>query len=77
VFINLLDNPQLDTLMAGGIAGYPPFGEITSGMAAIDSLNADYANGPSRAQREVAEGGRAWLEANYPGLDWIISARLK
>lgn len=77
LFINLADNTPLDTLMANGVPGYPPIGEVTMGMAAIDSLNGDYGNTPSRRQREIATGGREWLEANFPGLDWIISARLK
>ena len=77
IFINLNDNVPLDTLMSGGISGYPPIGEVTKGLAAIDSLNGDYGNTPSRRQREIATGGREWLEANFPGLDWIISARLK
>jgi cyclophilin family peptidyl-prolyl cis-trans isomerase len=77
LFINLADNVALDTLMSNGIPGYPPIGEIVSGMAAIDSLNGAYGNEPSRRQREIAAGGREWLEANFPGLDWIRSARLK
>ncbi|MFT5142818.1 MAG: peptidyl-prolyl cis-trans isomerase A (cyclophilin A) [Rhodothermales bacterium] len=77
LFINLADNVALDSLMSNGIPGYPPIGEIVSGMAAIDSLNGAYGNEPSRRQQEIAAGGREWLEANYPGLDWIRTARLK
>ncbi len=77
IFINLADNVPLDTVMSNGVPGYPPFGEVTMGMAAIDSLNGAYGNQPSRRQREISAGGREWLEANFPGLDWIISARLK
>ncbi|MFT4604278.1 MAG: cyclophilin family peptidyl-prolyl cis-trans isomerase [Rhodothermales bacterium] len=77
IFINVNDNVVLDTLMSNGISGYPAFGEVTMGMAAIDSLNGDYGNGPSRRQGEIVSGGKEWLDANFPGLDWIISARLK
>ncbi|MBO6576933.1 MAG: peptidylprolyl isomerase [Rhodothermales bacterium] len=77
LFINLVDNVRLDTLVAGGIPGYPPIGEVTAGIAAVDSLNGQYGNEPARRQREIAMGGRAFLEATYPGLDWIISARLR
>jgi cyclophilin family peptidyl-prolyl cis-trans isomerase len=77
LFINLADNAVLDSLLSNGISGYPPIGEVTMGMAAIDSLNGAYGNAPSRRQREISTGGREWLEANFPGLDWIISARLK
>ncbi|NNE68851.1 MAG: peptidylprolyl isomerase [Rhodothermales bacterium] len=77
IFINLLDNAPLDTLMANGVPGYPPFGEVTMGMAAIDSLNGDYGNAPARRQREIAMGGRAFLDGAFPGLDHIISAKLK
>ena len=41
LFINLRDNARLDSL--DGI-GYPPVGEIISGMAAVDSLYSGYQN---------------------------------
>lgn len=77
IFINLADNAPLDTLMSNGIPGYPPFGEVVAGMAAVDSLNGDYGNTPAMRQREIALGGKQWLDANFPGLDHVISARIK
>lgn len=74
VFINLRDNSRtLDR------QGFAPFGEVVEGMAAVDALNAEYgehAGGGIRAghQEALFAGGNAYLEKNFPRLDFIRKA---
>ncbi len=76
VFINLADNAQLDNMPVGGIVGYPPFGEIVSGMEVIDLFNGEYGNEPAMQQEAINAEGRKFLDANFPGLDFIKTVRL-
>ena len=60
--------------------GFSPFGEVIEGMEAVDSLYSGYGegapsgNGPS--QGRIAREGKAYLEAEFPKLDVIISAEI-
>ena len=69
--INLADNPRLDTF---GRVGFPPIGEVTDGMAAVDALNGEYGETPS--QGAIQQYGNAYLEREYPRLDYIRTARV-
>ena len=74
LFINYADNSNLDGM------GFAPIGEVVEGMAAVDSLYGDYGEGyPQGAgpdqMRIVAEGNK-YLEANFPKLDFIRTARI-
>jgi peptidyl-prolyl cis-trans isomerase A (cyclophilin A) len=71
LFINLADNPRLDTF---GRVGFPPIGVVTDGMAAVDALNGEYGETPS--QDAIQLYGNAYLERNYPRLDYIQTARV-
>jgi len=71
LFINLADNPRLDTF---GHVGFPPIGVVTAGMPAIDALNGQYGEAPS--QDAIQLDGNAYLERNYPRLDYIQTARV-
>jgi len=71
LFINLADNPRLDTF---GHVGFPPIGAVTDGMPAIDALNGQYGEAPS--QDAIQQDGNAYLERNYPRLDYIQTARI-
>jgi cyclophilin family peptidyl-prolyl cis-trans isomerase len=74
VFINLRDNSTThDT------EPFVPFGRVIEGMDVADKLNAEYgesAGGGIRAgkQGQLFEGGNAWLNENFPRLDYIIRA---
>lgn len=76
VFINLRDNSgTLDR------QGFAPFGEVVAGMAVADALYSGYgehAGGGIRAghQDPLFAGGNAYLEKNFPELDFIRTARL-
>ena len=51
-----------------------PIGAVTNGMAAIDALNGQYGEAPS--QDAIQLDGNAYLERNYPRLDYIQAARI-
>jgi len=75
VFINLVDNTRLDA------AGFAPFGEVVSGMEVAQSLYAGYGegypggNGPR--QDRIQSEGNAYLEKDFPRLDFIKKASIQ
>ena len=75
LFINTRDNPNLDPM------GFTPFGEVEGeGMAVIAKLYAGYGEGPpygpGPVQRRLEREGNAYLEAEFPKLDFILSAEI-
>jgi cyclophilin family peptidyl-prolyl cis-trans isomerase len=76
VFINLRDNPQLDTLR------FTPFARVVSGMDVADSLYAFYGELPS-ADAPVGNPKRLYGESNkyldekYPLLDRIVKITIR
>jgi homoserine O-acetyltransferase len=73
VFINLRDNQESHD------NEFVPFARVTEGMAASDSLYAEYgeqAGGGIRAGRQdpLFEGGNAFLVKSFPRLDFIVRA---
>jgi cyclophilin family peptidyl-prolyl cis-trans isomerase len=76
LFINLADNRPFDA------QGFAPFGVVISGMDAVDRLYSGYgetSGGGMRAGHQDAlfAGGNAWLNQNFPRLDYIRVARLE
>lgn len=69
LFINLKDNPQLDK------RGFSPFGEVISGMNVVDGLYAGYGQTPDQDQIQLH--GNAYLQSQFPKLDYIETARLE
>lgn len=73
VFVNMGDNSATHD-------GEPfvPFGRVVSGMDVFEALNGEHGEGPGgiRAGRQdpFFEGGNAWLDAEFPGLDSIRRA---
>lgn len=69
MFVNLRDNPRLDGL------GFPPIGEVISGLDAVDSLYTGYGDGANApSQERITREGEAYLAANFPLLDRIVRA---
>ena len=72
VFINFADNAPLDG------QGFAPFGKVVSGMEVVDSLYAGYGegapNGNGPDQGRVQGQGNAYLEQDFPKLDFIKAA---
>lgn len=73
LFINLNDNPRLDTLTANGVKGYPPFGKVIKGMEVVDSLYAGYEGRTMRAL-DTLQKNRALFMERFPKLDKIYKA---
>jgi peptidyl-prolyl cis-trans isomerase A (cyclophilin A) len=74
VFINFGDNAGLDG------QGFSPFGKIVSGMEVVDSLYGGYGegapNGNGPDQGRIQSQGNAYLEQDFPKLDFIKSATI-
>jgi peptidyl-prolyl cis-trans isomerase A (cyclophilin A) len=74
VFINFVDNSRLDS------SGFAAFGEVVEGMDVVDSLYSDYGEGPPRGngpnQARIQTEGNAYLESDFPELDYVERATI-
>ena len=68
IFINYGDNANLDS------QGFAPFGQVTSGMEAVDKFEA-YKNVPDQGQ--ITAEGNAYLQKEYPKLTVIKKATIE
>lgn len=78
LYINLADNPRLDTL---NTFGFPPIGEVRSGMVAVDSMYPGYScrrgeQGTCPSQDSITTLGNGYLRRVFPQLDSIRRARV-
>jgi len=69
LFVNLGNNARLDTMR------FAPFAVVISGMDVVDLLNDEYAEAPSQTQ--ISAQGNAYLDANFPRLDYIVTAQVR
>ncbi len=74
LFINTVDNRNLDA------DGFAPIGEVIEGLAVVDSLYADYGEGPPYGggpdQGRMAAQGNTYLAQSFPKLDFIRRATI-
>lgn len=74
LFISFRDNSRLDS------QGFSPFGEVIEGMDVVDKLYTGYGEcapgGSGPRQGRTQYEGNPYLEAEFPRLDSIISARV-
>jgi len=70
VFINYGNNANLDGM------GFAPFGKVVEGMDVARSFNSMYQERPTSAQGQIRAQGNAWLDKQFPGLDYIKQARI-
>jgi cyclophilin family peptidyl-prolyl cis-trans isomerase len=77
LFINLKDNPKLDTVNFNGLAGFPPFAKIISGFEVVDALNGEYGFEPANHQDSLMKLGNSYLLKKFPNLDYIKTVTLK
>jgi len=75
LFVNLVDNVRLDAMMSGGVEGYPPIGEIESGLEVIDGFYAAYSD-RTPSQDSIRIVGNDYLRREYPQLDSIVGTRV-
>jgi peptidyl-prolyl cis-trans isomerase A (cyclophilin A) len=68
LFINLGDNGRLDSM------GFAPIGRVSSGMNNVDNIYAGYGEAPN--QTMISEQGNAYLNKEFPKLDYIKTARI-
>lgn len=80
LFFNLVDNtPRLDTLNG---FGFPPLGEIVTGLTVLDSLTWEYSGTrggqtfPGPSQDSIGRQGNDYLKRAFPKLDYIRTARV-
>jgi peptidyl-prolyl cis-trans isomerase A (cyclophilin A) len=78
LYVNLGNNARLDTL---NTFGFPPIGEVTSGLERVDSMYAGYGcrrggQGGCPDQDSIQTAGNAFLRRAYPMLDSILAARV-
>lgn len=70
MFINLVDNQKLDNRPDH----FAPFGRVVSGMDYIDRIYAG--DGEKPQQDRIEKEGNAYLEKEFPNLDYIRTARI-
>jgi peptidyl-prolyl cis-trans isomerase A (cyclophilin A) len=71
VFINYKDNSYLDA------DGFAPFGEVVSGMDVAERLYSGYGRQNVPDQRRILRDGNAYLQAEYPMLDFVKTATIE
>ena len=68
LFINFGDNSRLDSQR------FAPFGKVVSGMENVDQIYSGYGEMPDQGQ--IESEGNAYLDKDFPRLDYIKTARI-
>lgn len=75
LFINTGNNARLDS------DGFSPFGQVVTGMEVVDQLYNGYGEGAPQGrgpdQSQIEEQGNAYLEKDFPMLDYIRKATVQ
>jgi len=71
VFINFVDNANLDS------QGFAPFGQVTEGMDVVDKLYSGYGRQNVPDQGRITAEGNAYLNKEYPKLDFVKKATIE
>jgi peptidyl-prolyl cis-trans isomerase A (cyclophilin A) len=73
VFVNIVDNPQLDPAM------FAPIGKVRD-MTVVEALYSGYGDGPPGGngpnQQRLKKKGNKYLKKNFPDLDYIKTATI-
>jgi peptidyl-prolyl cis-trans isomerase A (cyclophilin A) len=75
LFINFGNNATLDSM------GFSPFGKVVTGMDVVDAVYKGYGEGaPSGSgpnQGRIQGEGNAYLNRDFPKLDWVKEAKIE
>jgi len=69
IFVNFKDNSFLDAQR------FAPFGRVTSGMEAVEKINAEYGEKPN--QGSIQAQGNVYLKKDFPKLDYVKKATIE
>jgi len=70
IFINYKDNSFLDA------QNFTPFGKVIEGMDIVDSFFKEYQGVPSDNQQQIQTQGNAYLNKQFPKLDYVKNASI-
>jgi len=70
IFINYTDNSFLDGQR------FAPFGTVIEGMNVVDSFFSEYQGVPSDNQQQIQTRGNAYLNKEFPKLDYVKTASI-
>ena len=76
LFINLVDNPRLDTINYNGVKGFPVLGKVVEGMQTVDSLYNGY-GGTTMNQLDTMYRNKEAFFKKFPKLDVVKKAYLR
>jgi peptidyl-prolyl cis-trans isomerase A (cyclophilin A) len=76
LFVNMADNPKLDTMMRNGVKGFTPIARVVKGIQVLERFNGRYGKKPATVQDTLYKYGNTYFEKLFPGLDRILSARI-
>lgn len=74
-FINLVDNPRLDTITYNSVKGFPVLGKVIDGMSTVDSLYDGY-GGTTMNQLDTMYRNKEAFFNKFPKLDVVKKAYL-
>lgn len=75
LFINLMDNPRLDTLTHQNVVGFPAFGKVTVGIDVVKKIYSGYTEAPAK-KLDLLYSEKAQFFEEFPKLDTIKKAYL-
>lgn len=76
LFINLTDNPKLDTIHFEGVTGFPAFGKVTQGFDVVEKLYNGYGEKTMENYEDLYVNRQAFYQ-RFAKLDLIKKAYLK
>ena len=75
VFINFADNGKAGARLDS--QGFPPFGEVVTGMDVVDKLYSGYGEAAQKQFMSIQSEGNAFLAKNFPKLDYVKKATIE
>ena len=69
IFVNYKDNSFLDSQR------FAPFGQVTSGMDAVDKITSEYGEKPN--QGSIQSQGNVYLKGQFPKMDYVKKATIE